>query len=98
MNLSEAYIKLQNSNHPVAINLLKNSNNKVFVMFFKTGMTLHDHKTIHPAVLYVLVGSVRFNFPDNTVLLEQYQEIIIPPGAMHNIECISEATCLLIQN
>lgn len=98
MKLIDAYAKLTSSNHPIAVNLLKESKSKVFVMFFKKGMALQDHKTILPAVLYVIAGSVQFSFNQETKIMQQFDEILIPTGAIHNVICIEDATCLLIQN
>lgn len=97
MKLENVQEKLASGVNPVVINFVKEENCRVFTIFFKQGMVLTDHKTNRPAVLYVLMGKVHFKTPDRVLEVGCFEEINIPVGVIHQVVCLEEATCLLIQ-
>jgi len=97
MKLGNVKEKLESGINPVVINFVKEENCKVFTIFFKQGMVLTDHKTNRPAILYVLTGKVQFKTADQMEEVGCFEEIDIPVGVIHQVVCLEEATCLLIQ-
>ena len=97
MTIKSIYEKLEQATNPVAQVLHKGENSKVLVIGFKKGMTLKEHVTNTPSKLTILLGSVEFNEPEQSVILGMFDEIIIPTGVLHSVLAIEDSLCLLTQ-
>lgn len=97
MTIKNIYEKLDTATNPVAQVLHKGENSKVLVIGFKKGMILKEHLTNTPSKLTVLLGSVQFNEPEQSEILETFDEKIIPTGILHSVIALEDSLCLLTQ-
>jgi quercetin dioxygenase-like cupin family protein len=88
---------LENSNHPVAHALHKDSHFKVLVIAFKKGMSLDKHSSKFPSKITVLDGKVVFKSIEASITLNKYADLAIPVLEPHWFEALEDSLCLLTQ-
>lgn len=97
MIIKEILEELKTAKNPVVKAIHKGENFKVIVLALKQGMELKEHKTMLPAKIFVLSGSVIYHEGDKSLSLNQYDQTDIPEGVIHAVTCSTEALCLLTQ-
>lgn len=97
MVIKEILEELETKNHPVAKALHVGKDFKVLIIAFKKAMVLKEHKTSLNTKLTVLNGRVTYDNGTKKVILNQYDEYIIPIDEVHSVTAIDDALCLLTQ-
>jgi quercetin dioxygenase-like cupin family protein len=97
MIIKEAIAELEFKDSPVAKLLHTGVAFKVVVLAFKKGMILKEHKTSVPTKLTVIGGKIIYTNNSTNVVLDKYEEFIVPINEFHSLEASEDSLCLLIQ-
>lgn len=97
MTLKEIKEKLNTAHSPVARSLHQGFGFKVLVIGFHKGMILKEHKATVKSKLTVLEGIILYKEGEKELVLEQYDELVIPLEVLHSLKAITDSLCLLTQ-
>ncbi len=98
MTIHDIKQQLQHSTHPVArVIYIKDHFRVIAITFLKT-MILNDHKTPYESKLLVIEGRVRYKESEKEIILNQFDETIIPMNVIHAVTALEDSVCLLIQS
>ena len=97
MIIKEAIAELEFKDSPVAKLLHTGVAFKVIILAFKKGMILKEHKTSVPTKLTVISGQIKYTDRNTNVILDKYEEFIVPLEELHSLEAFEDSLCLLIQ-
>lgn len=97
MIIGEVLGQLENASGPVIKVAHQGPGFKLLVVGFKGGMTLKEHKTMLPARLMVVEGSVVYNEGDKHVPLRKQEDYDVPVDVLHSVTATEDSVCVLIQ-
>lgn len=97
MTIKKMRERLEKSEHPILLVLHSTKNFRVLLMGFKKEMILKEHKTPSYTKLTILEGEVTYSEGDKDIVLQQYEEHIIPVNIIHSVKANSDSICLLTQ-
>lgn len=81
---------------PAMITLLKGEHTKAFVVGLLKDQVLTKHKTMVPALLLVIDGTITFKMKSQVMLLNKYDVYSIPLDVEHEVIGIEEKNSFII--
>ncbi|HRI32603.1 MAG TPA: hypothetical protein PLD02_02550 [Saprospiraceae bacterium] len=97
MTIREIYTQLEHSVHPVAKSIHKGDHFNVLVIGFRSGMLLKEHQAKWPSRLTILEGKVKYVTNKGQIIMDQYDEMVIPLLEIHSVVALTDSLCLLTQ-
>ncbi len=97
MSIKALIVDLEKAVKPIVRSYKKSEDLNILLIGFKQNMVLASHKTLTPARLLVLSGTVIYKEGDSHIELGQYDEVEIPVDTLHEVMAVEDSLCMLIK-